>query len=258
MHSVMNTQKLNYKTIGTGPALILIHGWGFSRVIWEPIIKLLSQQYKVTIIDLPGYGENKFPASYQPIDTILKQLVDITPPQAAYLGWSLGGLINLAFALHYPQKVTKLIFTGSAPRLIKDSNWAGMSITMVKQFAQSLELDLKNNWVRFIVAQIRDNLPIALSNMLKNQILQNGVPDKTALLTGLQFLINSDYRKQLASINCPQLYLFGEMDATTPASLAKSIQQIDKRAQTQVINNAGHMAFLSHSQHFLNAINQFL
>ena len=51
--------KFDVSTMGKGPKLVLIHGWGSNSNIWIPITQKLSKMYKVYLVDIPGYGLHK-------------------------------------------------------------------------------------------------------------------------------------------------------------------------------------------------------
>jgi len=45
-------------TVGSGPSLVLVHGIGSRRQVWDPVVPLLADRYAVTTVDLPGFGES--------------------------------------------------------------------------------------------------------------------------------------------------------------------------------------------------------
>jgi len=47
-----------HKTIGKGPNLVLLHGWGFSSDIFQKLIEKYKKSYCITVIDLPGHGRS--------------------------------------------------------------------------------------------------------------------------------------------------------------------------------------------------------
>ncbi|NNJ95044.1 MAG: alpha/beta fold hydrolase, partial [Halobacteria archaeon] len=49
---------LHTKTTGSGPELLLIHGWGLHSGIWDGLMPLLETQLRVTRVDLPGHGRS--------------------------------------------------------------------------------------------------------------------------------------------------------------------------------------------------------
>ena len=42
--------------VGTGPDLVLVHGWGMNAAVWEPLLPAMSAHFRVTVLELPGHG----------------------------------------------------------------------------------------------------------------------------------------------------------------------------------------------------------
>src|SRR6202047_612701 len=54
--------RLHYLTAGHGPALILLHGYAETSLMWRPIMPILAERFTVIAPDLPGIGESDIPA----------------------------------------------------------------------------------------------------------------------------------------------------------------------------------------------------
>src|SRR4051794_8161760 len=110
--------QLAYERRGTGAPLVLLHGIGSSRHIWEPVVSSLAEQGEVFTIDLPGFGESApLPAGVEPAPaTIAGSVADlldqlgITAPHV--VGNSLGGWVGLELARMRP--VASLTLLSSA------------------------------------------------------------------------------------------------------------------------------------------------
>src|ERR1700676_4457936 len=101
--------RLHSETMGQGPPLVLLHGWGWHSGIWQPLLPELAKYYQITMIDLPGCGHSVLLSDSYNLEILATQLLQVAPPLATWLGWSLGGLIAMWMALHYPARVNKLI-----------------------------------------------------------------------------------------------------------------------------------------------------
>ncbi|MDE2197215.1 MAG: alpha/beta fold hydrolase, partial [Gammaproteobacteria bacterium] len=47
------------QTVGRGPDLVLVHGWGVHGGIWDTLLPALVQHYRITCVDLPGHGYSR-------------------------------------------------------------------------------------------------------------------------------------------------------------------------------------------------------
>ena len=98
-----------YEQAGDGSAVVLIHGLGLSRQMWQWQAPVLSEHFRVVRYDLIGHGESdKPPGPYAMADFVaqLLELVDsVRLDDFALVGFSLGGLITQAFTLAHPDRV---------------------------------------------------------------------------------------------------------------------------------------------------------
>ena len=106
--------KINYKIIGEGDLVVLLHGWGQNIQMMEPLVKGLKNK-KVLILDLPGFGESDEPDNVWSIedyaDFINKFVNKLGYEKCSIIGHSFGGKIGLIYASKY--NTEKLILFGS-------------------------------------------------------------------------------------------------------------------------------------------------
>ncbi|WP_433250761.1 alpha/beta fold hydrolase [Streptosporangium sp. CA-135522] len=103
---------LHYVRGGSGPALVLLHGWPQTSLIWNPVMSELARQHTVIAIDLPGLGESSIPTGgYDKVTTArrIRQAVNrLGFTQVKILGHDLGALVGYAYARDFPTEVTRL------------------------------------------------------------------------------------------------------------------------------------------------------
>lgn len=124
-----NGVTINYRTVGKGDDVVLIHGLGANRAFWHFNVLLpLGRKYRVTIYDLRGHGYSTMPSSgYTSADMAedLHHLLNHIGIQKAHLiGHSLGGVIALHYAALYPKRVSSLIVADSRVRSIQPTHYA--------------------------------------------------------------------------------------------------------------------------------------
>ena len=118
--------KLYQQSIGEGPELVLLHGWGLHSGIWsaspDSLLSLLSRDYRMTMFDLPGHGHSSDvgePGFTATVNMIAEQM----PQSVVLLGWSLGGLLALQLACQFPHRIKALILIASNARFTRTSDW---------------------------------------------------------------------------------------------------------------------------------------
>lgn len=248
--------KLYSQIIGQGPDLVLLHGWGAHSGIWRSIVDNLSQGFRLTILDLPGFGRSKSSSDYS-MQQIIQEVLLVAPSQALWLGWSMGGLIAMQIARQYPERVKKLIMVASSPCFIKEKNWPGIEVQLLKKFAESLSQDYEATIKRFLLLQFHGiSFDKATLRGLLDDFLFFGKPNTQALKAGLQLLEKTDLRSELRHIKCPILYLLGRLDALVPWHISQYLDNYP-HIQTTVLQGAGHALFLSHPQQFLMQVKTF-
>ena len=115
MFKKINNVKINYKQYGKGEDVVLLHGWGQNIEMMKPLGDHLCDHYRVTIIDLPGFGLSKEPVYAYTIfdytETVHELLKELKITNPIMMGHSFGGRIAIVYASKY--KVSKLVLFGS-------------------------------------------------------------------------------------------------------------------------------------------------
>lgn len=252
----MSTE-LYHKTVGQGPPLVLLHGWGFHSDIWEPLVPSLSQHFTLQLIDLPGFGRNPAVADYKNLDNIINEILKIIPEKASYLGWSLGGLILYELSKKIPYRIDKLFFVGSTPCFSEKENWPGLPQEILQNFSQELVANPQSRWKRFITEHLKNIKLTDISYRDFIKIFTNKCPSHLTLTSAINFLITADYRYYQRELKTLQYYFFGEKDSQVPVEIAKKLNHSDF-SKIIIFDDAQHLSFLSHKEIFISYLIQFL
>ena len=105
--------QFHYMTAGKGPAVVLIHGYAETSLMWKPLIPLLAQRFTVIAPDLPGIGDSSIPTDGMDMKnaaTRVHALVrSLGVQQAEVVGHDIGLMVAYAYAAQFPSEVTKLV-----------------------------------------------------------------------------------------------------------------------------------------------------
>ena len=110
--------KLNYKTLGEGRPLIVLHGLFGSLDNWITLAKQWSSHFKVILVDQRNHGQSPHSDafSYSIMAADLKELMDdLSLTNAILLGHSMGGKTVMEFSMLFPEMIDKLIVVDIAP-----------------------------------------------------------------------------------------------------------------------------------------------
>lgn len=267
---------MHIETRGSGPDLVMLHGWAMHGGVFAPLTDALADDFRVHVVDLPGHGfSTTYPLElaagrFDPspfgrgesgaifnLADCAHQIAALTPP-AIWLGWSLGGLVALRAALDFPERVRGLVLIASSPRFVRGPDWAdGVAPEVFAQFAAGLGSDYHATIERFLALETLGS-PQAQSELrkLKAQVFARGEPTPSVLRDGLATLDAADLRDDLARLNVPSLWIAGRRDRLVPAHAMQRAAQLAPRAQYLEFN-AGHAPFIGHAEPIAAAIRQF-
>ncbi len=102
-----------YRELGSGPPVLLIHGWPTSSFLWREVMPPIAQRNRVVAIDLPGYGGSSKPRDvrydFEMYDRVLTGFADALGLSGLGLGvHDIGGPIGLHWLLANPQRFSRL------------------------------------------------------------------------------------------------------------------------------------------------------
>ena len=113
----LHGDRIAYRDVGRGPALLLIHGMAGSSATWDAIIPQLSKKYRVIAPDLLGHGKSAKPRGDYSLGAFavwLRDLLDeLGVRRATVIGQSLGGGIAMQFAYQHRDYCERLVLIGS-------------------------------------------------------------------------------------------------------------------------------------------------
>ena len=132
-HRLMETSgaAINLVTAGSGPPLLLLHGYPQSHVMWHAVAPRLAEDFTVVVADLRGYGDSAKPpggddhAGYAK-RTLARDQVEVMErlgfPRFAVAGHDRGARVAYRMALDHPERVTRLAVLDIVPTY---AMWAG-------------------------------------------------------------------------------------------------------------------------------------
>ncbi|HEX5755683.1 MAG TPA: pimeloyl-ACP methyl ester esterase BioH [Arenimonas sp.] len=249
---------MHIETTGTGPALVLLHGWAMHGGLFAPLIERLRHDFTVHAVDLPGHGHSRDSATPLQLDAIVDALATRLP-SAIWAGWSMGGLVALHAAARQPAQVRGLVMLAASPRFVRDHDWpAGMEAAVFRGFARELALDYRETLDRFLMLeaqgaeQQREKLRV-----LREQIFARGEPGEATLLAGLALLDSSDLRATLPQLACPSLWLAGRRDRLVSPLAMQAAAALAPAAQFVEFGSGGHAPFITHPGEVAEALVAF-
>ena len=238
--------KLHYQILGTGEPLVMLHGWAMHSGIWQSFAERLAEHYQVICIDLPGHGYSE-PLAENSLAAITGALLEVIPvSQFKLLGWSLGAILAIDLAARAKDRVTGLMLLAANPCFVANETWPGVDAAVLEAFAGQLALDVRQTLWHFLALQVTglDNAKRLLVQL--RQLLESRpFADPLALQAGLAILECGDVRFQLRDLSCPVVVILGGQDKLVPVAVADAYKHLHPAIEIRVLQQAGHVAFLS-------------
>jgi len=248
------------QTLGNGPDVVLLHGWGMNADVWEGILPALTKRFRITLLDLPGHGRSLDSLTDYSLQNLATTIATFVPQNAMLVGWSLGGIIATQLTLNNPDNIRKLVLVASAPQFVCDDSWPdGTAADVLDSFADGLKQNYQQTIKRFIAIQAMGSEHAReQQHILRERVFRHGNPQPAALEAGLAILRHTNLRPELSKITCPTLLVSGEHDSLFRPSAAEKTQSMISNARLSMISGAGHAPFLSHPDEFLQILIPFL
>ncbi|MGF1614225.1 MAG: pimeloyl-ACP methyl ester esterase BioH [Gammaproteobacteria bacterium] len=245
---------------GQGCPVLALHGWGLDSGVWRDTQRLLSAYYRVTTLDLPGYGGNHSLGPAVGLEAMVEAVAAVITEPTVCMGWSLGGMVAMAAALRYPSKVRALILVASTPCFVQKPDWPyGLPGRQLAAFAEGLASDYQGTLLRFLTLQAgQGESARRVIKKFRQQVLERAAVDPSVLQTGLAVLQTTDLRPVLHTIDCPTLMFFGGRDVLVPAAVSDALSVLRPNWFGNILANSGHAPFISHQEAFLARLQVFL
>ena len=254
-----NGSRYELSGVAAAPVIVLIHGLGLNRQVWEKYRSRLGQRYRVLTYDLYGHGESAPPPRAPGLTLFSEQLTglmdDLAIDQCVLVGFSLGGMINRRVAIDHPDRVSALAILNSphdrgaeaqmrAERQAMDAAAGGPGATLEAAIERWFTPEFRHNHSDFL-EQVRGwvlaNDPQIYA--LCRQVLAFGVVE----------LIRPE-----PPITHPTLVITCEHDSGSTPAMSQAIASEIAGAEVVIVPDLRHMGLTENTSFFINALSEFL
>jgi 2-succinyl-6-hydroxy-2,4-cyclohexadiene-1-carboxylate synthase len=238
---------------GTGPRLVLVHGFTQDHRCWGPEAAALTQDHEVVRVDAPGHGR-----SAQIVADLRTggRLIADRGGEATYLGYSMGARLCLQVALSNPELVRGLVLLGGTAG-IEDTHERAARLAQDQAGAQRLR---NVGLPAFLEAWLAQPLFAGLppERRFDRERLESTVEGLASSLEQAGTGSQDPSWHELHRLDMPVLVLAGESDAKFTALGRRMADEIGANATLALIEGAGHAAHLEQPDRFLAALRPWL
>ncbi len=261
--------ELYYEDHGSGPAVVLIHGYPLSGASWEKqTAALLGAGHRVITYDRRGFGRSSQPTAGYDYDTFAddfrKLVTKLELRDFALVGFSMGGGEVARYIGKYgSQGVSKAVFASAiTPYLGKaNDNPEGVDLPVFQGIAKTVAADRYAFFTEFFKNFY--NADVTLGKRISEQALQaswNVACGSSA--TASVACVNTwttDFRKDVSRIDVPTLVIHGDADRIVPiAASGARMAKLIKGARLAKIEGAPHGLLWTHADEVNRALLEFL
>lgn len=236
------------------PALVLLNSIGCDLSLYDPVIPLLTTDFRVLRIDARGHGASDAPAGDYSLDLLADDVLAVMnaagATKAAICGTSLGAMIAMTLAPKAPERVEALVLACTSPAM-DPSTWS-QRLALVR--AEGLGAIIEAVLGRFFSEGFRAQHPEVIETVRAGMLAQNpdGYCGCGAAIRDMALL------DRLPAITAPTLVLTGAKDAATPfAGHGERIVAAVPGARHAVVDGA-HLPSLEAPAAFAGAVRGFL
>lgn len=265
---------------GSGPTLVLTHGWGLDSTIWHLMTRSLEANYRIITWDLPGLGRSKRapnkPVCLSDFAENLRRVMALADGPLVLVGHSIGGMTIQTLARDHPDVVTRDV---SGVVLLNTTYINPLRTIVLSRLLQVLRLPVIEPimWIMILLQPLVwlsawqgyfSGFAHVANRLGFGKYVTRSQLDHTALLPtrnapavqghGNRAMFRWDATGALATTTVPALVVGGDLDIVTKLEASRTIAADTPGAELIVVEGVNHMGFLERSDVYAQAIDGFV
>lgn len=240
--------EIHYEVHGSGPAMLLTHGYSSTSAMWQGQIEALSKHHELVLWDMRGHGQSDYPddaSAYSEALTVgdMAALLDQVGAKSAIVGGlSLGGYMSLAFYRAHPERVRALLIIDTGPGFKKDD---------ARDAWNKRAHETGNRFEREGLAVLKS------ASRERSDVTHRDAAGLARAARGMLTQRDARVIETLPDIKVPSLIVVGADDTPFLAASDYMAAKIPG-AQKVVVPAAGHAVNIDQPQAFIKAVLPFL
>lgn len=254
---LFRSKNISYEVSGSGPVLVLIHGFLESKAIWDEFTEILQKDFTVVAVDLPGHGESEMLDdihSMQLMAEIIKAVLEAEKiVKAVIAGHSMGGYVALQFAVDNSEMVNGLVLFHSHANADTDEAKENRRRTInivnqnkggfIRQFIPDLFDQKHVEKYTGAIQKLQDIAALMSSEAIIAAL--SGMRDRPSQL---QYLLVTEI---------PVLFIIGKQDSRMPYTQLMAQAVIPSHSEILLLEDVGHMGYIEAPGKTVQALKHF-
>lgn len=249
---------VTYTDQGQGRAIVLLHGYLLTKEAWQPLAAILTPEFRVIAVDLPGHGDSEVAGGIHTMDFLAEAvravIIHAGEERVILAGHSMGGYATLAFAEKYPELLAGYVLFHSHP-------WADAPETIEKRKRE----------IEVVRAGKKDIMyPPNISNMFADENVGRMAAQLERLkenasripAEGIIALLNGMMRRpERAGVieggSVPLLWILGRHDNYFSPEKALRGIKLPSACEVTILENTGHLGFIEETERAAGLLKEF-
>lgn len=233
---------------GSGPVVVLAHGFYFSLQEWNVIwTMLLEKGYRLIAFDQRGHGKTTIGTdgigSRQMAGDYRAVLEHFDVQDSILVGHSMGGFLTLSYLLNEPESAQRhlkgvILFASLVGNVVKDAPQNRVQIPLIKLGIIRRVLQSPTFGPMFATTLIGKTPSPAIIRVTLDVMLKQ---DATQLIPILEAMVKEDFTPRLHTITLPAVVICGSEDKTTPKWHSEVLGRSLPNARNVWVEDKGHL-----------------
>ena len=257
--------RVRYVRAGSGPAVVLVHGFASSIYTWKDVIPELARSHDVVALDLPGFGASDQPADLRWAalpEAVLGLTNRLGIPRVSLVGNSLGGAVALMLALDHRDRVERLVLVDSAGFNLAPADRPFVVRLAGSPAGRSVEwLPVRRLLVGLALRQVFHDDRLVTPERVEEYLAPMARPGALAALRSLtasQGRESAGFPRRIRDVAVPTLIVWGREDRWIPLDQGRRFEDAIPGSRLVVIDDCGHTPQEELPKAFLGAVAPFL
>lgn len=248
-----------YVVDGDGAPVVLVHGMGLNRDMWDWQLPPLTARFRVIRYDLLGHGDSADPPPDCSMDDLVGQLHRLLDEagieRCALVGFSLGGMIVRAYALAHPERTGALAILNSAHDR-NETERAGMRERLDRALREGHVATIDAALERWFTPEFAQARPDVLDRV--RRWMEANDPAVYPVVYRVLAEGDAEIADSIRSIRCPTLIVACEEDHGNSPDMARRMAALIPGARTAIIPRLRHMALAEEPEAVSRVLMPFL
>ncbi|HKI93346.1 MAG TPA: alpha/beta fold hydrolase [Gaiellaceae bacterium] len=250
--------RIAYEEHGEGEPLLLIHGLGYGRWGWGPVVAPLAGRLRVVLLDNRGIGASDAPPGPYSVAQMAEDAAAVLDragiERANVVGTSLGGMVAQQLVVAHPHRVDRLVLACTTPGGERAFPFPRGTLRLLEQTQQLEPLVALR---RFVENALAPGAPEALVDEIAALRVAN-LPDPVGWAAQAAAAAAFDGFDRLGEIAAPTLVLHGTADEVVDPRNAGLLAERIPDARAELLEGAGHLFFWEQPHEFVRYVMEFL